>query len=91
MPLGWQIALYAAGGVGILILLISAFRNKKPLRSVFGGALQGLCALAAVDVAGAFTGVSIGLSVFSLAVSAALGIPGVIALLLLKLIFPYVP
>lgn len=49
--------------------------------------LSGALALAAVDVAGLFTGVYLPLSLFTIAVSLAGGIPGVTALLTLNLIF----
>ena len=43
--------------------------------------------MAAVNVAGAFTGVSLGLNLLSGLCCVVLGIPGVIALLVLKVIF----
>ena len=57
------------------------------IRRWLGSALQGGCALAAVNVAGAFTGVSLGLNALSGIACAVLGVPGVITLLFLKLIF----
>ena len=86
MSLWLQILLYAIGvGVSIAVL-VALVRTKKPVRSFVGSGAQGICALAAVNIAGAFTGVSIGLNLFSGAVCAVLGIPGVVALLLLKLV-----
>lgn len=52
-----------------------------------GHGAQGICALAAVNVAGAFTGVSLGLNLLSGLSCVVLGIPGVVTLLFLKLIF----
>ena len=72
------------GGGAALAVLIAAIRGKKPLRHLFSGAIQGLCALAAVNVAGAFTGVSLGLHALSLTAASLLGIPGVTLLLLLQ-------
>lgn len=80
----------AAGIVGAVIAVAVAaalFRTKKPVRSLVGSGVQGICALAAVNVAGTFTGVSLGLNLFSGLVCLVLGIPGVIGLLLLKLLF----
>lgn len=77
-------------GLGVVCgvwLLVTAFRNGRPVRRLLGGTLQGACALAAVNVAGAFTGVSLGLNWLSGATCMALGVPGVITLLLLKAIF----
>lgn len=52
-----------------------------------GSGAQGICALAAVNIAGAFTGVSLGLNLFSGLCCLVLGIPGVVMMLILKLIF----
>lgn len=49
--------------------------------------MQGACALAAVNVTGMFTGVSLGLNLFTAGVCGALGIPGVVTLLFLRVIF----
>lgn len=81
------VVLWSVAVVGGIVLLRALIKNGKPLRRLLGGALQGWCALAAVNVVGMFSGVSIGLNVFSLAVCGVLGVPGVIALLLLKAIF----
>lgn len=84
----WVTALLiGVGAVCGLWILITAFRNGRPVRRLLGGTLQGACALAAVNVAGAFTGVSLGLNWLSGGACMALGVPGVITLLLLKVIF----
>lgn len=75
-----------AAGI-VLAVLIAQFRTKRPIRGILKTGLQGVCALAAVDVAGIFTGVSLGLNVFTGLVSLVLGLPGVIGILLLNLIF----
>ncbi len=81
---GLLIAVGAGGGIAVLI---AAFRSGKPVRRLFRGAVQGGCALAAVNVAGAFTGVSVGVNWLSAGACMSLGVPGVITLLLLKAIF----
>lgn len=86
MSLGLQMLVYALGIAAALVVLIALFRSQKPIRSLLGSGIQGICALAAVNVAGAFTGVSLGLNLFSGLCCVVLGIPGVISLLLLKLI-----
>ncbi|MBP3435769.1 MAG: pro-sigmaK processing inhibitor BofA family protein [Clostridia bacterium] len=84
----WLTALLIVVGAACgLWVLITAFRNGRPVRRLLGGTLQGACALAAVNVAGAFTGVSLGLNWLSGGACMALGVPGVITLLLLKAIF----
>ncbi len=75
-----------AVGVGLAVL-IGAVKTGRPIRSLLGSALQGASALAAVNVTGMFTGVSLGLNLLSGVACAAAGVPGVITLLLLKLIF----
>lgn len=76
-----------AGGIALAIL-ITLFRGEKPLRRLLTGTWQGFCALAAVNVAGIFTGVSLGINLISGLTCLLLGVPGIITLLLLKLIFP---
>ena len=60
--------------------------NKKPVRSAIGGVLLGWLALLAVNVTGMFTGVTLPVSVLSVGVSGAAGIPGVTMLVLLDMI-----
>lgn len=89
--MAWWVTILLMGigsGLGLWVL-ITAFRNGRPLRRLLGGTAQGACALAAVNVAGAFTGVSLGLNWLSAVACVALGVPGVITLLLLKAIFQF--
>ncbi len=87
MEMWLMILLYSVGGLLGLGILIGAIRAGKPFRNFVSGALQGACALAAVNVAGAFTGVSIGINLFSGVVCLVTGLPGIVTVLLLKLIF----
>ena len=76
-------------GIGALLaiwLLVAAVRTRRPVRNMLGSTVQGACALAAVNVTGALTGVSLGLNWLSCVACVALGVPGIIGLLLLKLI-----
>ncbi len=75
------------GGVIALAVLVTVFRGRNPVRRLIGSGVQGLCALAAVNVAGAFTGVSLGLGLFSGIYCVLLGIPGVLSLLVIRLLF----
>ena len=85
---GWlTVTLYAVSAVVCLWVGVTLVRSRRPVRGLLGSVLQGACALAAVNVTGMFTGVSLGLNWLSCAVSAVLGVPGVIALLLLNVIF----
>lgn len=78
---GWV----AVGVIGAAVL-IGAVMTGKPLRALFAGALQGIAALAAVNVASAWTGVTLGVTAFSAAVCAGLGIPGAVTLLVMQVI-----
>ncbi len=82
-----MLLLYVVAGLAALAAVIGAILTKKPIRTLLGSALQGLCALAAVNVTGAFTGVSLGINVLTGAFCVLGGVPGVITLLLLKVIF----
>ena len=84
--LAWVLASVVGGGIALAIT-ITLFRSGKPVRALIGSAAQGLAALAAVNLTGAFTGISLGLGIFSGSVAAALGVPGVITLLMLKTIW----
>lgn len=82
------VTLSSLTGVIICIAVaVALMKTGKPVRSLVGSSAQGLCALAAVNVAGAFTGVSLGLNLFSALCCIVLGIPGVVGLLVLKLLF----
>ncbi len=85
--MGVQILLWCVAAVVGVAVLIGAIKTGRPIRSLLGSALQGASALAAVNVTGMFTGVSLGLNLLSGIASVAAGVPGVITLLLLKLIF----
>ena len=78
--------LLAAGVFGLLVAAQLAVRADKPVQRAAGGVLAGLCALLAVNVTGAFTGVSLPLSPLALGVAGTAGLPGVTLLLLLNLI-----
>ncbi len=85
---GWTMALLAAvGGGGLLAVAVALLKSGHPLRRLLATALQGLCALAAVNVTGIFTGVSLGLGWLTGGVAMVLGLPGVTGLLLARLLF----
>lgn len=86
MSLWLQILLWVIGGAIAIAVCVALFRSRKPVRGLVGSGAQGICALAAVNIAGAFTGVSLGLNLFTGIACIALGIPGVITMLVVKLI-----
>ena len=87
MSVGSIVLLSLLGGGAALALLIVYCREGKPLRRLLSTALQGLCALAAVNVTGVFTGVTLGLGWLTGGVAILLGLPGVAGLLLMRLLF----
>lgn len=83
----WMVILVGLGVFALLVLLQVIVRAAHPVQRALGGVAMGLCALAAVNLTGFFTGVSVPLSPLAIGVSGAAGIPGVTLLLLLNLIF----
>lgn len=83
----WMVILVGLGVFTLLVLLQVIVQAAHPVQRALGGVAMGLCALAAVNLTGFFTGVSVPLSPLAIGVSGAAGIPGVTLLLLLNLIF----
>lgn len=83
----WNMLLIGLGVFALLVLLQVIVRAAHPVQRAVGGIALGFCALAAVNLTGIFTGISIPLSPLAIGVSGAAGIPGVTLLLLLNLIF----
>lgn len=83
---GLILALSACGVFGLLVVIQLIVRAPRPVQRAAGGVITGLCALAAVNLTGFFTGVSLPLSPLTIGVSGAAGIPGVTMMLLLNLI-----
>jgi SigmaK-factor processing regulatory protein BofA. len=71
---------------GLLVVIQMIVRSPRPVQRAAGGVIMGLFALAAVNLTGFLTGVSLPLSPLTIGVSGAAGIPGVTMLLLLNLI-----
>ena len=74
--------LIAALAASLIIILTVSLKSKHFFKSVFLSAFSGLSALFAVHVISWFTGLSLSVNLFTAAVSAVGGIPGVIALLI---------
>lgn len=87
MSLWLSITVGTVGVVIVLAVAVALFKTGRPVRGIVGSGAQGICALAAVNIAGAFTGVSLGLNLFSGLCCLVLGIPGVVGMLFMKLIF----
>lgn len=77
----------AAAVISGICVLLWIFKSPKGVRSFLISALQGLAALFAVNLSGMVTGVSVALNYWTAGVSAVLGLPGVISLLIMNIIF----
>lgn len=64
----------------------AAARGKHPLRSALGSGVLGAASLGAVNLLADYTGISIALSYGTALVAVVMGIPGVITMLLLRLL-----
>ena len=75
------------GCVYALCALVFLFRTKKPLRNLLLSAAIGLAALLLVHFTGPLTGVGLPLNPWSALCSAAAGIPGVLLLLAMRIVW----
>ncbi len=76
-----------AGIISGACILLFIFKSPKGGRSFFLSALQGVAALFAVNLSGMITGVTLALNYWTAGVSALLGLPGVICMLIMKTVF----
>ena len=68
-------------------VLITMYRSGHFFKSLFITAIQGLASLAAVNVTGLLTGVSLSLNWYTILTVSLFGLPSTIALTMLKFIF----
>jgi len=69
------------------LYFIFAAETKKPFKTIFFYAFLGLLGLVAVNLTAKFSGVYIPINAYTLSSSAALGLPGTVSLLILRIIF----
>lgn len=82
MTTNLKILLYALAGGGGFAVLASMLRSRRLLRYLLLSAFSGVAALFAVNAIGLLANIHLAVNGLTLAVSAAAGPPGVIALLL---------
>lgn len=70
-----------------LLILGATARSKKPLRTALHTSLQGIAALTAVNLTGLITGVTLSLNAITVLFTLIAGLPGVVMLTFLKLIW----
>lgn len=84
---GWLTALvWTVVSAAVLAVAVGLLCSKRPIRYALTSAVQGIGSVLAVNIVGIFTGVSLGFGWLTLVGSAVFGVPGVIAILLLRLI-----
>ena len=81
------IASVFAGAVLFFTFLYAVKKSCKPFKRAVTSALSGILALVAVNAAGLFTGVYIPVSILSICISAAGGIPAVTVMLIIDTFF----
>ena len=70
-----------------LAILIAAVRTGKPVTSIVSSALTGIVALLLISATGSLTGAALALNGWTLLCAGAAGIPGVVLMLAVKLIW----
>lgn len=79
------ITLLICGIIFLLLFLVQLIvKAKNPLKKTFFSMLKGIAVLITVNILGIFTGVTLPVSLLSLAIAAAVGMPGVTAMLILN-------
>ena len=76
----------AAIAIGALAVLTAMKKSGRFFSALFLSALEGIIALFAVNAAGAFTGVTLGVNGMTLASGVIFGVPGIAAHLIVKTI-----
>ncbi len=73
--------------VTALILIVFFIKSRKPIKSLVLNAFSGIISLILINVTTSFTGIHIPVNWWSVTACAGLGLPGVIGLILLQIIF----
>ena len=82
-----KIILIAGAVICALAIFIAAIKTKKVIRTLLLSAVMGIVALVAVTLSGNFTGVSLAINPWTVLCSATAGIPGVVLMLVIKMIW----
>ncbi len=87
MSTGMKIILSVVLAVGAFAVAACAATNKRGFTALFLNALGGIAALFAVNLTGLMTGIQLSVNRWSLGTGALLGVPGVISMLVLNIMF----
>ncbi len=79
--------LYIAAALAALFIVIALIRSGHFLRCLLFSVVTGNVTLLVISYLGAFTGVTLGINLFTVGTASLLGIPGVLAMLLIRLLF----
>ena len=82
----WHILLIYAALIAIFSIIHMIAKNKRPVRRAFISSVTGFLSLVAINALGAFTGVTLPVSLLSSAVSVIGGVPGVTLMLLFNVL-----
>lgn len=83
----WLIAsVVAVAFLALVWVLRAAVKSKKPIRTLWRSGIYGWLALGLVHLSAAWTGIGLGIGWFTGSVAFALGVPGVITLMLMNVI-----
>lgn len=75
-------------GIFLAVLMLTIWgRTGKPLRALLGTAVPGVLSLVAINYASFFTGVGLLVNTATLFTAVFLGLPGVISIFVLKIIW----
>ena len=85
-PVTGQWALWAVAALALLLVSWAAARTKCPLKQVLISAVTGTGALALAALLAPITGLTICLNTFTSFFAVVLGVPGVVCLLVLRLV-----
>ncbi len=69
------------------IYLIISAKTNKPFKTIIFFAFMGLLGMVIVNLTSAFSGIYIPVNGYTVGVSSALGLPGTVGLLLIRLVF----
>lgn len=85
--LNFPLIVFSLGLILLFIFMKVVIRPKYPILRTIGNVLEGSVVLWLVNITGAFTGITIPISLLSLLIAALCGIPGITTMVLLNTIF----
>ena len=81
-----KMILLVLGVLAAVFVAWAAAKSKKPIRTAMYSGVLGAASLGAVNIAASYTGVAIALNYGTALIAVVLGVPGVITMLLLRVL-----